>query len=70
MFIMDNWISVEDQLPDTDDDVLVYIDHKNRSPVIEQSYWFRFQGGVRWSGHADSIITHWMPLPEPPEVSS
>ena len=61
-----SWISVDDRLPDDDRDVLVFDDG------------FFLTGGYnkkekRWEASWDwceSIhsVTHWMPLPEPPNV--
>ena len=54
------WISVKDRLPEENVRVLVLLkDHPTRIDTdrIVDSRW------VRWN----SNITHWMPLPEPPE---
>ena len=74
------WISVEERLPeddlppDTDRvaiKVLTVTKHGTRRFVREltrQRWWWR---GVMqpWSWSKDAIgVTHWMPLPEPPEV--
>jgi len=65
-----NWISVEDRLPDTD------IGDKNYGDVIVIGYNgvsvipTIFEEGrtiQQWSRFKDYNITHWMPLPEPPE---
>ena len=63
------WISVEDRLPDMDYmPVLVAVCPP--SQTNETHYAYIFKG--RWNvldedgNHAD-FITHWMPLPEPPE---
>ena len=56
------WISVEDRLPDNEDTVLCVT--KNKRPFVcrYDHYWkhWRVSGSVK--------VTHWMPLPEPPEV--
>lgn len=66
---MDNWINVNEQLPPKDDDgfgeeYLVY----GAGSVST----LNFKKGKWWSDVLDmyisnDVITHWMPLPEPPE---
>lgn len=61
------WISVEDELPDDAYPVLVYIKLWEGQYDILMGY---FDGG--WYSMNDNMIfsgvTHWMPLPDPPEV--
>ena len=60
------WISVKDRLPDSNyGSVLIYT--KDGGVAEGQYYdtikaWLQF----RWSVE-DAEVTHWMPLPEPPE---
>jgi len=62
-----DWIKVEDKLPNENTRVLVYIGVEKLDSHI---YTFfdtdRLLNGrwVRWG----SYITHWMPLPKPPEM--
>ena len=65
---MDDWISVEDRLPDNDLLVLAYI----FNPYTIDSWittGVRYNGSS-WSGNGHCNVTHWMPLPEPPMGSS
>lgn len=60
------WISVEERLPESGGSVLIY------SPcggVAEGTYSEHYKRWVqyRWSVF-EPEVTHWMPLPEPPEV--
>jgi hypothetical protein len=57
---MENWIKVEDRLPDNMQDVLMY--DKNRGRIIG------FYSGDQWSDDQRDYrqVTHWMPLPDPP----
>lgn len=71
------WISVEDELPpleiaseswETSDDVLVYtlscsilVSRYEFDKLTQEHYWV-------FSDH-DYIVTHWMPMPQPPIVS-
>lgn len=54
------WISVDERLPETYEDVLCF---DRRSVIID----FMCSDGT-WCGIHDKPITHWMPLPEPPKM--
>lgn len=51
------WIPVTERLPDEtkDEYVLVVCDYHGKIKVETRKMW-----------HIDSVVTHWMPLPEPP----
>ena len=55
------WISVDDRLPKNSDNVLVC--HNNG--LVTTNAWL---GSNWWLNNERNQITHWMPLPEPPEV--
>lgn len=67
---MYKWISVKDELPDKNQDVLIY-----RGNYIEDMmHVYTYLGNNEWedeygywSRTDDEGITHWMPLPEPPK---
>lgn len=76
---MDGWISVEDKLPDEDGEYIVYAQDESSLPnegiwyenVVVVAY-YRFD---EWTWYEDDndyditdIVTHWMPLPEPPRM--
>lgn len=61
------WISLEDNLPDSDKDVLVTDGHI----VCAAAYYILNSGDKIWCpckmcGKADIAITHWIPFPQPP----
>ena len=58
------WISVKDRLPQSFEKVLIY--HRNGISYgwYNGRYWER---GAKTNHRALETVTHWMPLPEPPE---
>lgn len=58
------WISVNDRLPERYNNYLVYYSEIDEFEVIEYGYgsWVTPEGDV-----PDYPVTHWMPLPEPPK---
>lgn len=56
---MEEWISVKDRLPEKTKLVLTVT--TNGYISINSIYY-----GVRWMNY-DPIITHWLPIPEPPK---
>lgn len=74
-----NWISVKDKLPKENGNYIIYAPDEN-SPVGEGLWYenvvvvaeYAF-GGWWWYENNDDyditdIVTHWMPLPEPPRM--
>lgn len=59
------WVSVKDRMPKQNGDYLAY----TRDGIV----WpYFFMAGV-WEdalGNSTDTVTHWMPLPEPPEVKN
>lgn len=67
---MKKWISVKDQLPEINTDVLICRGQRKGDIISVYTYighdeWEDEYG--YWSRTDDEGITHWMPLPEPPE---
>ena len=64
------WISIKDRLPDERDIYLVYSDGQIALGdfVLEEQIWNvqPYCNSWYWS---KSMVTHWMPLPEPPTKS-
>lgn len=59
------WIPVTERLPEQGDVVLIYTKHED----IQVFQWDDNYGG--WVGdrynYSKRMVTHWMPLPEPPK---
>ena len=55
------WISVEERMPEDNEKILVYTE-SGKSAVAR---WSQRQN--RWMASGNLSVTHWMPLPEPPE---
>lgn len=58
---MAEWISVKDRLPRNSNTVLCVT--KNGRPFVSK-YNYAWS---RWAVSGSVKVTHWMPLPEPPE---
>lgn len=64
------WISVEEALPEAEDDSCSSCVQVTDGRGVSIAYWCNFDPGY-WSYTGLEDITHWMPLPEPPkEVQS
>jgi len=72
-----DWISVEERLPDSKDEVLFFTKMDYSSPLVCFGYKYNDDPeDIKWIDKAafDSqcdflecyYVTHWMPLPEPP----
>ncbi len=61
------WILVIDRVPDTRGEYLVFVDLPARGQCRMVAEWHVHFG---WSGpwSTEWPVTHWMPLPSPPEV--
>ena len=61
------WISVEDRLPEDDSDVLAYSRNGEECRIYPANYakgvWF----DCIFTTPATDTTTHWMPLPQPPK---
>ena len=65
------WISVKERLPEPFVSVLVYMPEENPLPTVHEGFLAR--EGMWYANHFDREpleITHWMPMPEPPEVEA
>ena len=64
------WVSVKDRLPDFDVPVLVYVIDvfDNKGTISITKYTITYDLTNNWLGYENSSfkITHWMPLPAPP----
>ena len=65
---MSDWISVDDRLPKNRKAVLAWVPINQCHYLVnfEWPEWTSWQGDYRYWWCDE--ITHWMPLPEPPEM--
>jgi hypothetical protein len=63
---MSEWISIEDRTPPETDDYLTYCELDD-IPTWAVHTWFESRGHFSCETHRDRYITHWQPLPSPPE---
>ena len=68
------WIPVTERLPKDEKDVLAYYGFKHDGVLSDQRFigtlcYFRFDPNPHWQheGQGKLTVTHWRPLPEPPE---
>ncbi len=64
------WIPVTERLPENDDFVIVAIkDEHGDSPYVYSDFGWYFDRAECWIVDTEqrTDITHWMPLPKPPE---
>lgn len=62
---MSDWIPVSERLPEEDEWVLVF-SKRGRRPVHDSKLLYVDEDyGPQWI--CSHSVTHWMPLPEPPE---
>ncbi len=57
------WISVKERLPETSQKVLV----TDGEDLDIMRYFGEYKGSPDWD-HGTLDVTHWMPIPAPPEV--
>ena len=70
------WISVKDKLPPHNHDVLVYRPDMAMKILVDNYYGYCGEDDAEWHEgwakygkdiHNNPLITHWMPLPQPPK---
>ena len=67
------WIPVEERLPESDDNVLVIVNGECKTMTFEEAYMLAsYYPGEGWiveeyEDWENPVVTHWMPLPEPPK---
>lgn len=62
------WVSVEDRLPEEGEYLCLLDDESPFSNVCLSRYTKKVVPNWEAERYRHSLITHWMPLPEPPEV--
>lgn len=68
---MSQWIAVEERLPEQDQAVLVWDIDSSHSDFVDIGYYdpeSAPETGWRSDEYMNKSVTHWMPLPLPPET--
>lgn len=68
--VMNHWICVKDKLPNQNEYVLLYDDILNlvyEGKLLPSDFYYSDRTGYSKDIGETCEITHWMPLPEPPE---
>ena len=65
---MNEWISVEDRLPDKWDEPVLAFYMTVHGGVMVTAFYGLFDWAIMCAGHRTDV-THWMTLPEPPEAT-
>lgn len=74
--MVQEWISVKDKLPPHNHDVLVYRPDMAMKILVDNYYGYYGEDDAEWHEgwakygkdiHNNPLITHWMPLPQPPK---
>lgn len=63
---MTDWISVKDRLPEAFQHVIICRNNRQGRQIVEAGQ-LDISGWWRVYGTRTKSVTHWMPLPEPPE---
>ena len=68
------WISVKDRLPDQSGEVLVIVSGNPQKNITlncayELAEYDPYDGWIMemWPEWEDAVVTHWMPMPQPPK---
>ena len=64
-----DWINIEDKLPEMYQRVLTCTENVDAEETHGMAHYNGNKAGFLVSGgHRDKYVTHWMPLPELPEI--
>jgi hypothetical protein len=70
---MSEWINVKDRLPKENEEVLAFSITVHKEGYMSVAHWIAFDESepniITWFSfiNEEKCITHWMPLPNPPE---
>ena len=70
--LLPRWVSVDERLPEHEDDVLLYVEDYGSWITLGRRSgdgWYVNEAAEGGGPKPLDRFTHWMPLPEPPEVT-
>ena len=60
------WISVEERLPEANDEVWVWVEYHNQDDALGDTSWLQDDGTWAMGSAKNFTVTRWQPLPPPP----
>lgn len=61
------WIPVTERLPKDFVSVIIFVPSESPLPMVKEAYRANGCWATKMQIFSDEEVTHWMPLPEPPE---
>lgn len=63
---MSKWIKCSERMPEDISDSVEYLVYETLNNRVQHDYWNVGNDFKPFWNHYDTYVTHWQPLPEPP----